>query len=162
MEAERIGLRLLQARVQTILFARSRLRTELLLTYLAEAYQQQGGDPTVVRGYRGGYLAAERREIEAQLFSGSLGGVVATSALELGIDVGDLDRVIQIDSPTTVASFLQRLGRTGRRPGTTRNMLFAQGLVSADGQPALRFSGIFKMGPLIGDGHDADPFGLLT
>lgn len=45
---------------------------------------------------------------------------------------------------------------------TTRNMLFAQGLVSADGQPALRVSGIFKMGPLIGDGQDADPFGLLA
>lgn len=50
--------------------------------------------------------------------------IVATSTLELGIDVGDLDRVIQIDAPTTVAAFLQRLGRTGRRPGTTRNCLF--------------------------------------
>ena len=50
--------------------------------------------------------------------------IVATSTLELGIDVGDLDRVIQIDAPSTVASFLQRLGRTGRRPGTTRNCLF--------------------------------------
>ena len=50
--------------------------------------------------------------------------IVATSTLELGIDVGDLDRVIQIDSPTTVAGFLQRLGRTGRRQGTVRNALF--------------------------------------
>lgn len=50
--------------------------------------------------------------------------IVATSTLELGVDIGDLDRVIQIDSPRTVASFLQRLGRTGRRAGTTRNMLF--------------------------------------
>jgi ATP-dependent Lhr-like helicase len=48
----------------------------------------------------------------------------ATSVLELGIDVGNLDRVIQIDSPPTVSSFLQRMGRTGRRPGTTRNCLF--------------------------------------
>src|SRR5207249_8147455 len=50
--------------------------------------------------------------------------IVATSTLELGIDVGDLDRVIQIDAPTKVASFLQRLGRTGRRPGRSRNCLF--------------------------------------
>src|SRR5438093_283492 len=50
--------------------------------------------------------------------------IVATSVLELGIDVGDLDRAIQIDSPPTVSSFLQRMGRTGRRPGTTRNCLF--------------------------------------
>lgn len=50
--------------------------------------------------------------------------IVATSTLELGIDIGDLDRVIQVDAPRTVASFLQRLGRTGRRPGTSRNMLF--------------------------------------
>jgi ATP-dependent Lhr-like helicase len=50
--------------------------------------------------------------------------IVSTSTLELGIDVGDLDRVIQLDAPRTVASFLQRLGRTGRRPGNTRNMLF--------------------------------------
>ncbi|MFG3121041.1 helicase-related protein [Streptomyces sp. NPDC048201] len=50
--------------------------------------------------------------------------MVSTSTLELGIDVGDLDRVIQIDSPATVASFLQRIGRTGRRAGTRRNCLF--------------------------------------
>lgn len=50
--------------------------------------------------------------------------IVATSTLELGLDVGDLDRVIQIDAPGSVASFLQRLGRTGRRPGSRRNMLF--------------------------------------
>ncbi|PRC57768.1 ATP-dependent helicase, partial [Mycobacterium sp. ITM-2017-0098] len=50
--------------------------------------------------------------------------IVATSTLELGIDIGDLDRVIQIDAPRSVSSFLQRLGRTGRRPGTSRNTLF--------------------------------------
>jgi len=68
--------------------------------------------------------AAQRRESEAA-FAGARGCViVSTSTLELGIDVGDLDRVIQIDSPHSVSSFLQRLGRTGRRPGTTRNCLF--------------------------------------
>jgi ATP-dependent Lhr-like helicase len=66
----------------------------------------------------------ERRRAEQAFAEGRDCVIVATSALELGIDVGDLDRVIQIDAPTTVASFLQRLGRTGRRPGTTRNCLF--------------------------------------
>ncbi|MBI2567263.1 MAG: DEAD/DEAH box helicase [Candidatus Schekmanbacteria bacterium] len=66
----------------------------------------------------------ERHRAEAAFAEGQSCVIVATSTLELGIDVGDLDRVIQIDSPGTVASFLQRLGRTGRRPGTVRNCLF--------------------------------------
>lgn len=66
----------------------------------------------------------ERREAEAAFAQGTDCVIVATSTLELGIDVGDLDRVIQIDAPSTVAGFLQRLGRTGRRAGTTRNCLF--------------------------------------
>ncbi len=67
----------------------------------------------------------ERRRAEAAFAEGRDCVIVATSTLELGIDVGDLDRVIQIDSPRTVAGFLQRLGRSGRRAGTLRNMLFA-------------------------------------
>ena len=66
----------------------------------------------------------ERQRAEAAFAEGSDCVIVATSTLELGIDVGDLDRVIQIDAPTSVASFLQRMGRTGRRPGTTPNTLF--------------------------------------
>ncbi|GII98223.1 ATP-dependent Lhr-like helicase [Sediminihabitans luteus] len=70
-------------------------------------------------------LSAEERRRSEQAFAEAQNTViVATSTLELGIDIGDLDRVIQIDAPRTVASFLQRLGRTGRRPGTTRNTLF--------------------------------------
>nr|WP_273377603.1 DEAD/DEAH box helicase [Actinopolymorpha pittospori] len=68
--------------------------------------------------------ADERRQAEEGFATGSNCVIVATSTLELGVDVGDLDRVIQIDAPTTVASFLQRMGRTGRRPGATRNTLF--------------------------------------
>lgn len=68
--------------------------------------------------------ADERRRAEAAFAEARDCVIVATSTLELGIDVGDLDRVIQIDAPTTVASFLQRLGRTGRRPGSLRNCLF--------------------------------------
>ncbi|MGV0809010.1 DEAD/DEAH box helicase [Mycolicibacterium setense] len=66
----------------------------------------------------------ERRQSERAFAEAKDTVIVATSTLELGIDIGDLDRVIQIDAPRTVASFLQRLGRTGRRPGTTRNTLF--------------------------------------
>ncbi|WP_159803042.1 DEAD/DEAH box helicase [Arthrobacter zhaoguopingii] len=70
-------------------------------------------------------LSAEERRRSEQAFAETHNTViVATSTLELGIDIGDLDRVIQIDAPRTVASFLQRLGRTGRRPGTRRNTLF--------------------------------------
>lgn len=68
--------------------------------------------------------ADERRRSEQAFAEGQNTVIVATSTLELGIDIGDLDRVIQIDAPRTVASFLQRLGRTGRRPGTRRNALF--------------------------------------
>jgi ATP-dependent Lhr-like helicase len=70
-------------------------------------------------------LSADERRRSEQAFAEARDCViVSTSTLELGIDVGDLDRVIQIDAPTTVASFLQRLGRTGRRPGSVRNCLF--------------------------------------
>ncbi|SDZ46177.1 ATP-dependent helicase Lhr and Lhr-like helicase [Micromonospora pattaloongensis] len=67
--------------------------------------------------------------------------IVATSTLELGIDVGDLDRVIQIDAPRTVAAFLQRIGRTGRRPGTRRNCLF----LALDGDGLLHAAGLLKL-----------------
>ena len=73
--------------------------------------------------------ADERRQAETAFSSGEDCVIVATSTLELGIDVGDLDRVIQIDAPNTAASFMQRLGRSGRRRGTTRNCLF---LATAD------------------------------
>ncbi|MFJ9390270.1 DEAD/DEAH box helicase [Nocardioides sp. NPDC101246] len=66
----------------------------------------------------------ERRRAEQAFAEARDCVIVSTSTLELGIDVGDLDRMIQINAPSTVASFLQRLGRTGRRPGTTRNALF--------------------------------------
>jgi ATP-dependent Lhr-like helicase len=68
--------------------------------------------------------ADERRRAETAFAEARDCVIVSTSTLELGIDVGDLDRVIQINSPSTVAAFLQRLGRTGRRPGSTRNALF--------------------------------------
>ena len=96
---------------RTLAFCRSRAGTEVVS---AEVARRNPDLQRRVRPYRGGYLAAERREIEAQLFSGSLGGVVATSALELGIDVGGLDAVVLNGFPGTIASLWQQVGRAGR------------------------------------------------
>lgn len=84
--------------------------------------------------------AAERRRSEAAFAEARDTVIVATSTLELGIDVGDLDRVIQINSTRTVASFLQRLGRTGRRPGSSRNCLF----LCLDDEAVLLASGMLQ------------------
>lgn len=100
-----------------LVFCDSRARVEDLATSLRKM-----GVATYVS--HSSLSADERRQAEQAFASGSNCVIVATSTLELGIDVGDLDRVIQIDAPIQVASFLQRLGRTGRRAGTVRNFLF--------------------------------------
>ena len=91
-ETRRIARELLDRGQQTLVFANSRLATELLLTYLKDDHQN-------VRGYRGGYLPKERREIERKLRDGELCAVVATNALELGIDIGSLDAVVMAGYP---------------------------------------------------------------
>jgi ATP-dependent Lhr-like helicase len=83
----------------------------------------------------------ERQQAERAFAGGRDCVIVATSALELGMDVGDLDRVIQIDAPPTVSSFLQRMGRTGRRPGTTRNAL----LLGTSEEGLLRAAGLLEL-----------------
>ncbi|WP_449279172.1 DEAD/DEAH box helicase [Leucobacter sp. GX0328] len=83
----------------------------------------------------------QRRQSERAFAEAQNCVIVATSTLELGIDIGDLDRMIQLDSPRTVASFLQRLGRTGRRPGTTRNALF----LATDASTLLRAAGLLNL-----------------
>lgn len=115
--ARKIGSQLLQAGVQTIVFAPSRVRVELLLRYLRESLRQRVGEPPKVEGYRGGYLPNERRAIERGLRERRIRGVVATNALELGIDIGGLDAAVLAGYPGTLASAWQQIGRAGRRSG---------------------------------------------
>jgi len=112
-----IGAKLLQSGVQTIVFAPSRVRVELLLRYLREALKQRIGEPPKVEGYRGGYLPNERRAVERGLREGRIRGVVATNALELGVDIGGLDAAVLTGYPGTLASAWQQMGRAGRRQG---------------------------------------------
>jgi DEAD/DEAH box helicase domain-containing protein len=114
-ETQEIVLRLLREGVQTAVFARTRRTVELLLGGLRDQAAVAGLDPKSIRGYRAGYLSEERREIEAGLRAGSVRCVVATSALELGVDIGTLGAAVIAGYPGTVASFWQRAGRAGRR-----------------------------------------------
>jgi DEAD/DEAH box helicase domain-containing protein len=115
--------RLIGGGVQTIAFARSRTSVEVLTTYLRETFEPRPGHPHTIRGYRGGYLPNERHEIEAGLRDGRVRGVVATNALELGIDIGGLDASLSIGYPGTIASTWQQMGRAGRRAGTSLSAL---------------------------------------
>jgi DEAD/DEAH box helicase domain-containing protein len=118
-EATRVANAILARRLQTIVFANSRLHTEVLLTYLQQANPPKPGQAEPIRGYRGGYLPGERREVERGLRDGRILGVVATNALELGIDVGSLDACVMAGYPGSIASTWQRAGRAGRRSGSS-------------------------------------------
>ena len=124
-EGSRVAQEFLKHDLQTMVFANSRLHTELILTYLRQANPQQPGKPETIRGYRGGYLPNERREIERGLREGNIRGVVTTSAMELGIDVGSLDAVVMTGYPGTIAATWQRAGRAGRRSGSSCAVLVA-------------------------------------
>ena len=124
-EASRVSQEFLKHDLQTMVFANSRLHTEIILTYLQQAFPQFPGKPETIRGYRGGYLPTERREIERGLRDGRIRGVVTTSAMELGIDVGSLDTVVMAGYPGTIAATWQRAGRAGRRSGNSCAVLVA-------------------------------------
>jgi len=124
-DARLLAEQLLAAGVQTIVFARARLTTEVLLTYLRDAAQRQDLPPERVQGYRGGYLPMERREIERGLRQRDVLGVVATNALELGINIGGMDACVMTGYPGTIASTWQQAGRAGRRAETSLAVLVA-------------------------------------
>jgi DEAD/DEAH box helicase domain-containing protein len=146
LEASDLAAHFLAHDVQTIVFARTRLATELVLTELrtlAPALRSgasagvansewRGSNPQSavrnlqsIRGYRGGYLPSERREIERGLREGVVRAVVATNALELGIDIGQLDAAVLAGYPGTIASSRQQMGRAGRRQGVAVGVLVA-------------------------------------
>ncbi|NOX90710.1 MAG: DEAD/DEAH box helicase [Calditrichaeota bacterium] len=124
-EVRNIVRKLLPTGAQMIVFARSRLRVEILLTYLRDVAKQLKIDIKKIRGYRGGYLPRLRREIENGLKDGSIQVVVSTNALELGIDIGQLDISILAGYPGSIASTWQQAGRAGRRQGTSLTILVA-------------------------------------
>jgi DEAD/DEAH box helicase domain-containing protein len=123
--ANRWALPFLRAGRQTIVFGRSRVAVEILLTGLREALRESFGPRSRVRGYRGGYLPTERRAIERGLRDGEILGVVATNALELGVDIGRLDAAILAGYPGSIAATWQQIGRAGRRLETSVAVLVA-------------------------------------
>ena len=118
LEARRIATPWIQRGTQTIVFCRSRLQVEVMLSYLQESLLPRLDGKRRVRGYRSGYLPLHRREIEAGLRSGDVWGVVSTNALELGIDIGSLQAAVLAGYPGTIASTWQQMGRAGRRSGS--------------------------------------------
>src|SRR5262247_2867697 len=125
-EAAKIAIRLLRSEIPTIVFAQSRLSTEVLLTSIKEGVADRAtGDSGIVRGYRGGYLPNRRRTVERELRSGEALGVVSTNALELGVDIGHLDAAVLAGYPGTIASLWQQAGRAGRRSEASAAILVA-------------------------------------
>src|SRR5579859_7709951 len=118
LEARRIAAPWIRAGIQSIVFCRSRLQVEVMLSYLRQDLAPRLDANRRVRGYRAGYLPLHRREIEAGLRAGDITGVVSTNALELGIDIGSLDASVLVGYPGTIASTWQQIGRAGRRSGS--------------------------------------------
>ena len=124
-EAKRMAENFLARGRQTLVFANNRLATEVLTRYLKDSAGRGTTGRPRIRGYRGGYLPAERRQIERQLKEREILGVVSTNALELGIDIGSLDAVVLAGYPGSIASTWQRAGRAGRRQGASVTVLVA-------------------------------------
>jgi DEAD/DEAH box helicase domain-containing protein len=124
-EASKLATRFLKRKVATIVFCQSRLSTEVVLASIKKGVEDKTGDSGIVRGYRGGYLPLRRREVEQGLRSGDVLGVVSTSALELGIDIGHLDVAVLAGYPGTIASLWQQAGRAGRRSGESAAVMVA-------------------------------------
>jgi len=124
-EAAKLALRFLKEKIATIVFAQSRLATEVLLTAIKSGVADKTGDSGIVRGYRGGYLPTRRRAVEKGLREGEVLGVVSTNALELGVDIGHLDVAVLAGYPGGIASLWQQAGRAGRRSGRSGAILVA-------------------------------------
>jgi len=125
LETKYLAEMLIKSGIQTIVFTRSRLNVEVLVTYLKDIFRGKMGQGDSVRGYRGGYLPNLRREIERGMRKGEITGIVATNALELGIDIGSLEACIMCGYPGTIASTWQQSGRAGRNNSISAAFLVA-------------------------------------
>ncbi|MFZ5655770.1 MAG: DEAD/DEAH box helicase [Pseudomonadota bacterium] len=114
-QSNRIARLAIKSGLKTLVFAQTRLMVEVLTKYLKDVFDNDPRKPARIRAYRGGYLPTERREVERSMRAGSIDGIVSTSALELGVDIGALDVVILNGYPGSVAGTWQRFGRAGRR-----------------------------------------------
>ena len=113
LEGSALAGEIIDEGIQTIVFGRTRRSIELILTYLRQ--RDPHGNPNRIRGYRSGYLPRERRAIEEGLRRAEIQGVAATSALELGIDIGGIDASVLIGYPGSIAATRQQAGRAGRK-----------------------------------------------
>ncbi len=124
-QANRIARLAIKAGLKTLVFAQSRTMVEVLTKYLKDVFDHDPRKPARIRAYRGGYLPSERRAAERAMRAGSIDGIVSTSALELGVDIGSLDVVVLNGYPGSIAATWQRLGRAGRRQQPALGVLIA-------------------------------------
>lgn len=127
-QSNRIARLAIKAGLKTLVFCQSRLMVEVLTKYLKEVFDHDPRKPRRIRAYRGGYLPTERREVEREMRSGKIDGIVSTSALELGVDIGSLDVVVLNGYPGSIAQTWQRFGRAGRRQQPSIGVLVASSL----------------------------------
>ncbi|WP_088007609.1 DEAD/DEAH box helicase [Indiicoccus explosivorum] len=125
LEVRDLATKLVKEGIQTIVFAKSRVRVEMLVKYLQEITKRKINDESI-KGYRGGYLPSERRLIEKGLRDGTIQCVVSTNALELGVDIGQLQACIMTGYPGNIASAWQQAGRAGRRQDESLVIYVAQ------------------------------------
>lgn len=124
-QSNRIARIAIKSGLKTLVFAQSRLMVEVLTKYLKDIFDHDPRKPARIRAYRGGYLPTERRQAERAMREGRIDGIVSTSALELGVDIGSLDVVILNGYPGSVAATWQRFGRAGRRQRPCLGVLVA-------------------------------------
>ncbi|MEO7065433.1 MAG: DEAD/DEAH box helicase [Rhodanobacter sp.] len=124
-QTNRIARLAIKSGMKTLVFAQSRTMVEVLTKYLKDVFDHDPRKPPRIRAYRGGYLPKERRAAERDMRAGNIDGVVSTSALELGVDIGSLDVVVLNGYPGSVAGTWQRFGRAGRRQQASLGVLVA-------------------------------------
>jgi DEAD/DEAH box helicase domain-containing protein len=124
-QSTRIARMAIKAGLKTLIFAQSRTMVEVLTKYLKDVFDHDPRKPPRIRAYRGGYLPTERRDAERAMRVGRIDGIVTTSALELGVDIGSLDVVVLNGYPGSIAATWQRFGRAGRRQQPSIGVLIA-------------------------------------